>query len=218
MTGIFFDLDGTLLDTLDDLVDGVNYALTQFGCPTRSTAYIRSVIGNGARNLVASSLPGTPEDPDLEDIFPVYQDYYASHCRIKTGPYAGIPAALKKICEKYPVAIISNKPDPAVRTLCADFFPGIYALGEMASCPKKPAPDMLMKVQQVLQVDSFLYVGDTEVDILTANNAGVKCLSVTWGFRDEDQLLAAGATHLCHRTEDLPDWIDKLIEEESYGK
>lgn len=218
MHGIFFDLDGTLLNTLEDLTDGINYALAQFGCPARSISHIRSAIGNGARNLVAMSLPGNGDDPDMEDIFPVYRNYYASHCRIKTGPYPGIPSALKKISEKYPVAIISNKPDSDVRTLCADFFPGIYALGEMEGCPKKPAPDMLRKAQQLLQVDSFVYVGDTEVDIYTAKNAGVPCLSVTWGFRDEDVLKEAGATHICRRTEDLPDWIRKILEEETYGK
>lgn len=218
MVGVLFDLDGTLLDTLEDLTDGVNFALTQFGCPTRTIEEIRSAVGNGALQLIRLSLPGTDHDPDANEVLRVYKNYYDAHCRIKTGPYPGVLDALHTIQEKYPVGIVSNKPDPAVQALCGDFFPGIYALGETADCPRKPAPDMLQKAMGALGVTACIYVGDTEVDLLTAGNANAKCLCVSWGFRDEAALKAAGAQYLCHRAEDLAQMIEEIVKEESYGK
>ena len=218
MVGILFDLDGTLLDTLEDLTDSVNFAMEQFGCPKRSISHVRSIVGNGALQLVALALPGTPEDPDPREVLQVYKKHYDAHCRCKTAPYPGIPEVLAEISKKHPVGIVSNKPDIAVRALCSDFFPGIYALGEAEGCPRKPAPHMLQKAMETMGVSSCIYIGDTEVDLLTAANTGIPCLCVTWGFRDEADLVTAGARYLCHRVCDLPDTIEKILKEENHGQ
>ncbi len=208
--GILFDLDGTLLDSIEDLTDGVNYALRVFGYPERTVRDIRNFIGNGAARLVALSVP---EGADYVPVLETYQAYYKDHCRIKTGPYPGVLEALTQIQKRWPVAIVSNKPDAAVKPLCDDYFPGVYALGETGDCPRKPAPDMLYQAMKELGVEGCVYVGDSDVDVVTANNAGAQCISVTWGFRDEDVLIAAGAKHLCHRAQDLPGLIARILEE-----
>ena len=171
-TGILFDLDGTLLDTLEDLVDATNYALAAFGHPPRTKAEVRRFIGNGAENQIRLSLPDDNKE-DLQKVLEVYKPYYTAHCQIKTKPYEGVLAALKTLGEKYSIAIVSNKPDSAVKPLCAEYFPGIYGLGETAGCPRKPAADMVFKAMQAIGMDRCVYVGDSEVDVLTAKNAGV---------------------------------------------
>ena len=216
-TCMIFDLDGTLLDTLEDLYRSTNAALAQFGCAPRTKAEIRRFVGSGARNLIRQSLPGTAEDPDLEEVLSFYQVHYGAHSQDNTCPYPGIPEALARIAQEYPVAIVSNKPDGPVKTLCARFFPGRYALGETAGIPRKPEPDMVRKCMLDLGADRCIYIGDSDVDVITAKNAGAPCLSVTWGFRDMPELQAAGGKFFCHRTEDLPQ-ILKQIDEETYGK
>ena len=216
MLGLIFDLDGTLLNTLEDLTDATNYALAQFGCPARTLEEIRRVVGNGARNQICKSLPGKADDPDPEQVLAVYKEYYNAHCQIKTRPYDGVLETLEKLAGKYPVAIVSNKPDTAVKPLCAAHFPGVYALGETPDCPRKPAPDMVYKAMKDLQVDGCIYVGDSEVDIATAKNAGVPCLSVLWGFRDREVLEAAGGIHFCEIPGDMPAVIQAM--EEAYGQ
>ena len=212
--GILFDLDGTLLDTLEDLLDATNAALAHFGCPARTLAELRTFVGNGAANQIRLSLPGRNDDPELEEILGWYKEYYAAHCQNKTAPYAGIPAVLAELCREYPVAIVSNKPDAAVKTLCAHHFPGIYALGESAGYPRKPAPDMVRRAMEEIGVEDCIYVGDSEVDIRTAKNADVPCISVLWGFRDRDVLEGAGGRYFCESPEELP----ALIREVLHGK
>ena len=208
--GILFDLDGTLLNTLEDLRDATNAALTHFGCPERSLEEIRTFVGNGARNQIRLSLPGKSDDPDLDTVLEWYKAYYADHCQIKTAPYPGIREMLEELRGKWPMAIVSNKPDVAVKTLCAEHFPGIYALGEAPDCPRKPAPDMVFKAMKAIGVDSCVYVGDSEVDIRTAKNAGVSCLSVLWGFRDRDVLEEEGGTHFCADTAEMAGILEAL--------
>lgn len=209
MTGILFDLDGTLLDTLEDLADAVNYALDVHGYPSRTIQEVRQFVGNGAARLIALSVPeGAAYEPVLE----TYRSYYQAHSQDKTAPYPGILQALEAIRAKYPVAIVSNKPDPAVKTLCAEFFGDIYALGETSDCPRKPAPDMLFKAMKALGVDHFMYVGDSDVDVITAHGAGAKCVSVLWGFRDESEIRAAGGEFFCHTTQELPSMIDRVAQ------
>jgi len=211
MTGLLFDLDGTLLDTLEDLLDATNHALRAHGYPERTLPELRRFVGNGAHNQIRLSVPGGADPlPVLE----TYLGYYPSHCRIKTRPYDGIPEVLRKLKEKHPVAVVSNKPDGAVKELCADIFPGIYALGEAPGCPRKPAPEMVHKAMEALGVDKCIYIGDSEVDILTAKNAGVPCISVTWGFRDEPDLIRAGADTLCRTPEELLPLINSMIDKE----
>ena len=208
-TGILFDLDGTLLDTLEDLLSATNYALRSCGYPERTLPELRRFVGNGARNQMRLSLPeGTPEG-ETDRLLEVYKPYYTDHCRIRTGPYPGIPGALEQLKGKYPMAIVSNKPDAAVKALCREYFPGIYALGEAPDCPRKPAPDMVRKAMEAIGADSCVYVGDSEVDILTARNAGVPCLSVLWGFRDPEDLKDADA--FCDDSARMAEKIEELI-------
>ena len=191
---VIFDLDGTLLDTLDDLADAVNYALRQFGYPERTREEVRCFVGNGAGRLLQRAVP---EGADADAVLAVFRTYYDAHCQVKTKPYDGILEALAELGKKYPLAVVSNKPDSAVKSLCADYFPGLYARGESADCPRKPAPDMVFQAMAAIGVKSCIYVGDSEVDIRTAKNAGVPCLSVLWGFRDRDVLEGEGGTHFC---------------------
>ena len=210
-TAILFDLDGTLLDTLEDLKDAVNYALRTHSYPERTLEEVRCFVGNGAYRLNRLAAPETASEAEVQALFATFRSFYDANCRIKTRPYAGIPEALEALKKRFPVAIVSNKPDSAVKTLCADYFPGIYALGEAADCPRKPAPDMVYKAMAVLGAEKCLYVGDSEVDVLTAKNAGVPCLCVLWGFRDKEDLEAAGGKHFCHTPEDLPQIIEEMI-------
>ena len=208
-TAILFDLDGTLLDTLADLHDAVNHTLDQFGYPRRTLEEVRRFVGNGAARLIALAVPqGADPAPVLE----AFQSYYRGHCQIQTAPYPGIMDALAVLGEHYPLAIVSNKPDAAVKALCAELFPGIYARGEDADCPRKPDPAMVFQAMAAIGAEACVYVGDSEVDIATARRAGVPCVSVTWGFRDEGDLKAAGGTLFCHRAEELIETIEKLIE------
>ena len=211
MTGILFDLDGTLLDTLEDLLDATNYALRVHGYPERTLPELRCFVGNGAYNQMRLSVPEGTSPEKIQAVLDTYKPYYTTHCQIKTRPYAGIPEALAQLRDKYPIAIVSNKPDSAVKALCADYFPGIYALGEAADCPRKPAADMVYKAMKAIGVEHCIYVGDSEVDVLTAKNADVPCVSVLWGFRDQEDLEAAGAAHFCEKPENLAKNIEAII-------
>lgn len=207
-TGILFDLDGTLLNTLEDIADGVNHTLRQLGYPERTMEEVRRFVGNGARRLMAQAVP---EDGDVETALREFQTYYSAHCQIKTRPYDGILDALNVLAQKYPIAIVSNKPDTAVKPLCDQYFPGIYARGESADCPRKPAPDMVYKAMESIGVETCIYVGDSEVDVLTAANAGVPCLSVLWGFRDREEMEAVGGSHFCETTSKLIEKLEEMI-------
>lgn len=202
--GFLFDLDGTLLNTLEDLADGTNHALAFFGYPRRTLEEVRRFVGNGAANLIAQAVPaGRAPAPVLK----AFQAYYPTHCRIKTAPYPGVLEALAELRKKYPIAIVSNKPDAAVKPLCAHYFPGIFALGETAGCPRKPDPAMVRKAMEAIGVTDCVYVGDSEVDVLTAKNAGVPCLSVLWGFRDREQI---GGSRYCETVDRLVPTLEEM--------
>lgn len=206
--GFLFDLDGTLLNTLEDLADGTNHALASFGYPRRTLEEVRRFVGNGAANLIAQAVPA---GRDPAPVLKAFQAYYPTHCRIKTAPYPGVPEALAELRKKYPIAIVSNKPDAAVKPLCAHYFPGIFALGETAGCPRKPDPVMVRKAMETIGVTDCVYVGDSEVDVLTAKNSGVPCLSVLWGFRDREQI---GGSRYCETV----DRLVPMLEEMACGK
>ena len=208
--GILFDLDGTLLDTLQDLTDATNYTLRHFGLPEHTMESMRRILGNGALYQLTISRPEGATEPDPNELLKVYLPYYEAHSKDKTQPYAGIPEALAEVSKKYPVAVVSNKPDSAVKPLCAEYFPGYYALGQSDECPRKPAPDMVYKAMKDIGVDSCIFVGDSEVDVLTANNAGVPCLAVLWGFRDRDMLEENGAKYFCDDTSKLFACIEEI--------
>ena len=212
-TGILFDLDGTLLDTLQDLTDAVNYALRFYGCPERTAEEVRSFVGNGVEYLMRRALPGKDTDPEIGPVMETYRGYYSAHAKDKTCPYAGTVEALKEIRKEYPVAVVSNKPDYATKPLCREFFgEDIFALGQMDDCPRKPAPDMLYKAMAAIGVEKCIYVGDSEVDVLTAKNTGVPCLSVLWGFRDKECLAQEGATRFCDDPKKLYATLKEMIE------
>ena len=211
-TALLFDLDGTLLDTLEDLLDASNYALDHFGFPSCTLAELRRYVGNGAENQIRLCLGKEATAENVQKVLALYKPYYTAHCQNKTKPYKGIPEALAVLKENYPIAIVSNKPDSAVKALCADYFPGIYALGEAADCPRKPAPDMVRKAMAALGAEKCIYIGDSEVDVLTAKNAGVPCLSVLWGFRDKEDM--PDGKYFC----DDPKKLIELIEEIIHGQ
>ena len=211
MTAILFDLDGTLLNTLEDLTDATNAALEHFGCPSRTLEEVRQFVGNGAERLIRLALPGKADDPDVAEVLAWYKAYYAAHSQIKTRPYDGILEALAEVKKEFPVAVVSNKPDEATKLLCAQYFGEVYALGESSRCPRKPAPDMVHQAMAAIGADRCIYVGDSEVDVLTAKNAGVPCLSVLWGFRDQKMLQENGATHFCKYPGDLVNCLKAMV-------
>ena len=211
MKAILFDLDGTLLDTLDDLTDATNAALRHFGCPERTKEEVRCFVGNGAERLIRLALPGKEDDPDVMEVLSWYKDFYAAHAQIKTCPYGGILEALEAVKAEFPVAVVSNKPDEATKLLCKQYFGDVYALGEGNGIPRKPAPDMVHRAMADMGAQGCIYVGDSEVDVKTAKNAGVPCLSVLWGFRDREDMEAVGGSIYCERTEDLVSIIEETI-------
>ena len=213
--GILFDLDGTLLNTLEDILGATNATLRHFGCPERTLAELRTFVGNGAKRQMALCLPGREDDPPMEEVLPWYKEYYRTHARVKTSLYPGIMDALRELkAQGYPMAVVSNKPDAVVQLLCRDFFGDLFdaVTGEVEGCARKPAPDLAYLVAERIGIpgENCIYVGDSEVDILTARNAGMVCLSVSWGFRDEDMLLEYGADNLCARTEELCSKVREL--------
>lgn len=214
MTGILFDLDGTLLNTLDDLMDSVNHTMAVFGYPRHTRAEVRRFVGNGAGRLLQLSVP---QGQDWQEPLAAFQSYYREHCQLKTAPYPGIMEALCAL-KKYPMAIVSNKPDAAVKKLCAQYFPGIYAQGEQPGCPRKPSPDMVRIAMEHIGVDRCIYVGDSEVDVLTAHNAAVPCLSVLWGFRDKAEIQAAGESRFCETPAQMPAMLEEMIKELDNGQ
>jgi phosphoglycolate phosphatase len=195
---IIFDLDGTVLDTLADLTAALNHALIKNGLPPRTAAETRTFVGNGIRKLIERGAPsGTPENV-INAVHADFTAYYAEHCADATRPYPGVRemiAALRAAGMK--TAVVSNKADYAVQTLAARYFPGDfdYAAGEREGVARKPAPDMAVNALRALGVakENAVFVGDSEVDIETARNAGLRCLSVTWGFKERAFLLAHGA-------------------------
>ena len=193
---ILFDMDGTLLDTLTDMQDAVNHVLAAHGLPLRTLEEVRRFVGNGAGPLIHRALPeGYPQE---QKVLAEYRAYYQAHNCIRTCPYPGIPELLEQLRQRgLKLAVVSNKPDEAVRALRADFFADAVpiAVGETAAIRRKPAPDMLLAAMEKLGADpdKTVFVGDSEVDIATARAANLPCISVLWGFRDRDVLERAGA-------------------------
>ena len=196
-----FDLDGTLLDTLDDLAMSCNHALEAFSMPRRTKEEVRMFVGNGVRMLMKRAVPGGEENPEFEQVLESFRSHYLVHGQDHTAPYPGIVdmlAYLRRHGRK--IAVVSNKFDGATRQLCDHFFPHLVdvAVGEREGIRRKPAPDMVMEVMRLLNVSAAdcVYVGDSDTDIMTARNAGLPCISVLWGFRDREFLLHHGATTL----------------------
>lgn len=207
---VIFDLDGTLLNTLSDLADAVNYALYTLGWPERTTAEVRQFVGNGVKLLIDRAAPAGSTEESRAKCLAIFKNHYAAHMADKTAPYPGVPETLTALRESgRKLAVCSNKFDAAVKGLARDYFPGLLdtAAGEneAAGVPKKPHPAMVRLILDKLAVppDRAVYVGDSDVDIETAKNAGLPCISVTWGFRDRNFLLEHGADVLIDRPKKL---------------
>lgn len=204
---VVFDLDGTLLDTLTDLWNSVNEACREYGCAPRTRLQVRRALGNGLENLLRKSLPQEDENK-FQRVFQDFRAYYLKHCNEATRPYDGIPELLKDLqALGVKLAIVSNKAHPAVLALRDRYFPETMkvAIGESQGVRRKPAPDTVVRALEELGIpkDQAVYVGDSEVDKMTADNVGMDCFLVTWGFRDRDELAALRPTALIDRPEQI---------------
>ena len=214
-TTIIFDLDGTLLNTLADLAAATNHALAEHKLPQRTTDEIRLFVGNGIRKLIERALEGGEENPEFEHVFAAFKEYYGEHCNDTTCLYPGVEEIITSLKgQGYRLAIVSNKADFAVKELQQIYFKGKIevAIGEKDGIRKKPAPDTVMQALKELgsSREEAVYVGDSDVDIATAANSGMPCISVTWGFRDVPFLKEHGATHLAASAEELYAILDEF--------
>lgn len=207
---VIFDLDGTLLNTLDDLADSTNYALAKFGYPTRTIEEVRQFVGNGVAKLIERAIPDGKKNPNFEKCLAIFKENYAQNMYNKTAPYVGILEMLSNLKSKgLKIAVVSNKFDLAVKELCKKYFDGYidFAAGENEAqgIKKKPAPDTVFTVLKEFELnpEDAVYIGDSDVDIMTAKNSQMPCISVTWGFRDEDFLLKNGATILINTPSEI---------------
>lgn len=205
---VIFDLDGTLLNTLDDLTDSVNYALELNDFPARTIEEVRSFVGNGVARLMELSIPYGLDNPQYDKCLADFRNHYSENMQNKTGTYNGILELLKELStEDYKLAIVSNKFDSAVKGLNQIYFKEYIkvAIGESKNVSKKPAPDTVLKALEELNstTDKAVYVGDSEVDVKTAKNSGLICVGVTWGFRDREILEQEGADYIIDRPEEL---------------
>lgn len=209
---VIFDLDGTILDTLEDLTDSLNVVLDQYRYPQRTLSEVRGFVGNGIRLLIRRALPEEASEHTVDLLHQNFIQYYQKHCMEKTKPYEGIPELLRDLREQgYRTAVISNKADPAVKILCDRYFEGLFDLvaGERPGIPRKPAPDSVHDILDSMQVnkDQAVYIGDSDVDIATSRNVGLDHIIVTWGFKDRDFLQEMGAECLVSSPGEIRDLI-----------
>lgn len=213
---VIFDLDGTLLDTLDDLCDSVNVSMDAIGAPRRTIEEVRSFVGNGIRQLMILCVPDGEKNPRFDEAVSAFLDDYRANCKNKTKPYRGINQLLTELSDDgYKLAVVSNKADFAVKKLVRDYFGGVIPVAtgenESAGIKKKPAPDTVFAAMKELgcEKEDAVYVGDSEVDIMTAKNAGIRCIAVDWGFRSREILVNAGAKEIVSSAEELKKAIEK---------
>jgi len=209
---VIFDLDGTLLNTLEDLTDSVNYALKLNNFPSKTIAEVRSFVGNGVARLMELSVPDGLNNPQYEKCLADFRNHYSENMENKTGTYKGVLELLRELSKRdYKIAIVSNKFDSAVKGLNQIYFKEYIkvAIGESENVSKKPAPDTVFRALEELcsTTDKAVYVGDSEVDVKTAKNSGLICVGVTWGFRDREVLEQEGADYII----DSPEELLKLI-------
>ena len=211
---VIFDLDGTLLNTLEDLRSAVNAALSLRGLPPRSTEEERQFVGNGIRNLMRRALPAGTEEAEIDAALADFKQYYGAHIHDSTVPYDGIPELLSSLRRRgIRIGVLSNKIDAASQQLIRHFFPGQtdVVFGEHEGIPRKPDPTSCKLVMEQLDVkpEEVLYVGDSGVDMQTANNAGLTAVGVTWGFRDREDLIQNGADVLADVPAQILDMLDR---------
>lgn len=198
---VIFDLDGTILDTLEDLKISVNSALVKNGYPEHTIEEVRTYVGNGIRMLIHRAVPEGTDAAAEDKVHRDFRAHYDAHCTEHTAPYDGIPELLRALRkEGILTAVLSNKADHAVHTLCDAMFPGLFDVvrGECEGIPRKPTPDAVYAILEELQIarEDAVYVGDSDVDIMTAQNAGLSCISVAWGFRTAAFLQEHGAAEI----------------------
>ena len=204
---VLFDMDGTILDTLDDLTDSVNHTLRQLGFSERTREEVRTYLGYGSRYLMEMAL-GTSETAVVDEAFRIYRAWYGAHAQIKTKPYGGIADVMRALRSRgIRVAVASNKPEATVKKLCDYHFPALVdaAVGDVDGRERKPQRDMIDAVLAELGASrsGAVYVGDTEVDVQTAQNAKLPVIAVGWGFRSKEQQAEAGATVFADTPEEL---------------
>lgn len=203
-----FDLDGTLLSTLNDLAASTNYALRTHHMPERTLDEVRQFVGNGVKKLMERAIPGGTNNPDFDNTYATFRQHYMQHNLDTTKPYPGIMEMLQQLHnEGKNVAVVSNKFYAATRNLCRHFFAHLVpvAIGEREDIRKKPAPDTVLEALRQMGVSSkgAVYIGDSDVDVMTAQNSGIPCISVLWGFRDKEFLLQHGATTFISSPQEL---------------
>ena len=207
---VIWDLDGTLLDTLEDLKDSVNFAMREYGYAERTLEEIRVFVGNGVKKLVELAIPGGSDNPKYPEVYDVFCKHYEKHNMDKTRPYAGVVEVISKLKDRgVKQAIVSNKVDSGVQTLNNAFFGVDVAIGVQEGLVRKPAPDMVFKALEELEADKNLtvYVGDSEVDLKTAESSGLDCISVLWGFRKREELEPFSPKCMISNPEDVLNFI-----------
>ncbi|MDO5293031.1 MAG: HAD family hydrolase [bacterium] len=212
---VIFDLDGTLLYTLEDLKDSVNFALDKMHYPLRSLCEVREFVGNGIYRLIEQSVPAKTTVEKINETFEIFKSHYIVNCNNKTEPYLNIIDLLKNLKENgYKLAIVSNKNQDAVQILSNIYFKDLIevAIGATETIQKKPAPDTVYKAIEELgsSCNHSIYVGDSEVDIATAKNANIPCVSVSWGFRAKEFLIAQGASIIIDKPLELFTMLNEL--------
>ena len=205
-----FDMDGTILDTLDDLADSLNHILRSEHYPERTIDEVRNFVGNGIRKLIERALPEHTTQEEIQRIFELFLPYYQEHNAIKTKPYDGVLSLLKELrAAGIATAVVSNKADTAVQELCRVYFPDLFdfSIGEKSGLRRKPAPDAVYATLDALHFfkSEAVYIGDSEVDLATARNSGLDCIAVSWGFRDDAFLKAQGADCIVNAPEQILD-------------
>jgi len=205
-----FDMDGTILNTIDDLVDTTNYAMEKMGFPTYTENDVKGFVGNGIRTLIDRAVPKGTTEKDIQKTFNYFMQYYSIHCKDKTGPYPGIIellTSLKKAGKK--LAVVSNKADAPVKLLADEMFPGLFdvAIGERAGVNKKPARDMVdIAISSInMPEGKAVYIGDSNVDFETSVNSELDCILVTWGFREKEYLKTFNAKYMVDMPEEILD-------------
>lgn len=203
-----FDMDGTILNTIEDLADSLNASLKHFGCPERSLSEVKAFVGNGIRLLIERGVPTGMDVERIDEVHRYFLEYYKIHCMDKTRPYEGILDMLRRLRQEgCKTAVVSNKADSAVKVLADKYFNGMFdiAVGERSGILKKPSPDSVNDILGRLGIDRHrsVYIGDSEVDIETANNACMDSIIVEWGFREAEFLREQGAAVLVHAPEEI---------------
>lgn len=212
---VIFDMDGTVLNTLEDLTVSVNYVLSKFNMPDHSEEEYRKFFGNGIKYALKCAVPEETPEEVIEEMLPIFREYYNGHCLDRTKPYDGIIELMSRLKAKgYKMAIVSNKIDSAVKELNDRFFSEYVnvAIGEKPGIKRKPAPDTVLAALDELgsQKEAAVYIGDSEVDFHTALNSDLPCISVLWGFRDKDFLISKGASVFAETPEEVYDILKSV--------